>query len=380
MRGRKFPLVTVVVVTALLVVGTTLATPGEDAGQFEDRIKIAQEAAPDPAPDTPDLSPDEVALQGELRAIGEGFDGTVGIAVTDAQSYATMAYNGGMACQRQSVSKLWVGVTALDRVDEGVLDLREPVTIRREDLTLFHQPIRNIVVTRGSFTSDYGDLMIRALTGSDNTANDRLLRRVGGPPAVEGFLRRNAIRGVQFGTDERSKQSEIAGLDWRQDYAVGRAFYEARDAVPERERRQAFEAYLDDPIDGATPDGMALALARLVRGDLLSRPSTQFLLDTLEKTRSGPRRLKGGVPAGWSFGHKTGTGQEFGGIQSGYNDVGILSAPDGTTYGLAVFIQSTRASYAARMAMMQEVTRAVVRHHQSRQQDVADPADPESTS
>ena len=35
------------------------------------------------------------------------------------------------------------------------------------------------------------------------------------------------------------------------------------------------------------------------------------------------------------FGHKTGTGQELSGRATGYNDVGLLTAPDGRTYAEA---------------------------------------------
>ena len=50
---------------------------------------------------------------------------------------------------------------------------------------------------------------------------------------------------------------------------------------------------------------------------------------THEHTHTGPNRLKGGLTPGWTLSHKTGTGQELGGVQAGYNDVGILTAPDG---------------------------------------------------
>ncbi|QZD89736.1 serine hydrolase [Qipengyuania aurantiaca] len=359
---------TVAGVGAFLVLATSVSTPGESAAEFEKRITISQEEVD--APPDPELTEAQTALQAELQEIGEGFAGVVGIAITEADSLATMSYNGTAPMPQQSVSKLWVTMTALDRVDEGALDLSERVTIGREDLTVFYQPIRNIVKARGSFTTDYGDLIDRAITQSDNTANDRLLRHVGGVQAVEGFLRRNAIEGVQFGTDERTKQSRIAGLEWRQSYSQGNTFYDARDEVPEADRRAAFEDYLDNPMDGATAEGLARALARLARGDLLSEESTQLLLETMSRTKSGPRRLKGGVPAGWEFGHKTGTGQFFDGVQSGYNDVGILTAPDGTRYALVVLIGQTRASYAARMEMMQDVTRRVVRYHEARESNV----------
>ena len=42
---------------------------------------------------------------------------------------------------QQSVSKLWVSITALDAVDKGRVSLDDQVTLTRDDLTLFHQPI-----------------------------------------------------------------------------------------------------------------------------------------------------------------------------------------------------------------------------------------------
>ena len=357
-------ILTVLIVGAFLVLATLASTPGESADDFHKRVTLAEQK-PTPPPE-PELTEAQLALQDQLRDLGENFSGDVGIAVTEADTLATMSYAGAERFPQQSVSKFWVSLTALDLVDANGLDLAEPVTLRAEDLTVFHQPIRNIVRARGSFTTDYADLIDRAITQSDNTANDRLLRRVGGPSAVEGFLRRNQIAGVQFGTDERTKQSAIAGLKWKQAYSIDNAFYDARDLVDEGDRRRAFEAYLADPIDGASPDGITTALARLARGDLLSESSTDLMISTMQRTRSGPRRLKGGVPAGWTIAHKTGTGQFFDGVQSGYNDIGILTAPDGTNYALAVMIGSTRASYAARMEMMQEVTRSVARYHDRR--------------
>ncbi|GAB5350911.1 serine hydrolase [Qipengyuania sp. 483] len=369
---------TVLIVGAFLVLATMVSTPGESPQDFHKRVTLAEQK-PSPPPE-PKLTEAQVALQQQLRDLGETFNGDVGIAVTQADTLATMSYTGKKRFPQQSVSKLWVSLTALDLRDEGALDLSEPVTLRAEDLTVFHQPLRNIVRARGSFTTDYADLINRAITQSDNTANDRLLRRVGGPSAVEGFLRRNQISGVQFGTDERTKQSSIAGLKWKQAYSVDNAFYDARDLVSEEDRRNAFEAYLADPIDGASPVGITKALARLARGDLLSENSTVLIVSTMQRTRSGPRRLKGGVPAGWTIAHKTGTGQFFDGVQSGYNDIGILTAPDGTNYTMAVMIGSTRASYAARMGMMQEVTRSVVRYHDQRGAQVNPDPDPETIS
>jgi beta-lactamase class A len=75
--------------------------------------------------------------------------------------------------------------------------------------------------------------------------------------------------------------------------------------------------------------------------------------------RTGPRRLKGGLPPGWTIAHKTGTGQDFQGTSVGINDVGLLTAPDGHTYAVAVMMRQTRHAVPERLAFMQAVTRAV---------------------
>jgi beta-lactamase class A len=308
------------------------------------------------------LTPAEQALQEELVQLADGFDGEVGLAVQDIATGRILHANGDELYPQQSVSKFWVALAALGEADDGDFDLAEQVTLRREDMTVFHQPLREIVRARGRFDTDYGDLLDRALTRSDNTANDRILRRIGGPERGQDFIDDADLAGIRFGTDERTKQSAIAGLKWHPAYSVRNAFFEARAELPDAVRRASFEAYLADPMDGASPIGIAHALGQLARGALLSSVSTELLLATLEQTRSGPRRLKGGVPPGWTIAHKTGTGQEFGGEQSGYNDIGIITSPAGREYAVVAMIRRTGAPVLARMEMMQEAVRATVRY------------------
>lgn len=308
-------------------------------------------------------SVEEQALESALFAQLNGFDGYVGVAVHDVERRRTVTFNGSELFPQQSISKLWVALAALQQVDAGRLDLAEAAHIGFGDLTLFHQPVRQFVVANGAYRTDYADLMARAIIESDNTANDMLLKRVGGPDAVRAAIKRAGIGAIRFGPGERAMQSEIAGLAWHQSYAVGRNFYHARAQVPEMQRRIAFDAYVTDPVDGASPRAIALALGRLVRGELLQPATAAHLLALLERVRSGPNRLKGGVPEGWRIGHKTGTGQVLRYEQAGYNDVGILTAPDGRRYSIAVMIGRTAVPVPQRMEMMHAVVRSVVRYH-----------------
>lgn len=310
-------------------------------------------------------TPAQRTLAARIDSLGRNFDGIVGIAVREVGSGWTTSWNGGRYFPQQSVSKFWVALNAFQRADAGELDLSQSVTLRRSDLTLFHQPIAAQIGPNG-YTTTLDDLIFRALTQSDNTCNDFVLRRGGGPEAVRAMLVRHAISGVRFGPGERLMQSQIAGLQWQPSYSVGRAFYQARANVPLERRRAAFQSYVDDPIDGATPDGIVTALARLRAGDLLSPRSTERMISIMSQTRTGRQRLTGGLAPGWRIAHKTGTGQVLGSTQTGYNDIGILTSPDGWHYTVAVMIGRTAVPIPERMALMQDVTRAVINYHEAR--------------
>jgi len=304
------------------------------------------------------------ALVSIIETLGRNFNGHVGIAVQRVDTGWTVSWNGNDLFPQQSVSKLWVAMTLLDAVDRGRLTLDRQVTIRPSDLTLFHQPVASLVSTNGYNTS-LRDLFQRAMTQSDNTANDKVLNSVGGPEAVRGYLARRFFGpdAIRFGPGERLLQSQTAGLTWSQELSQGRRFYTARANLPRSVRERALDAYLADPPDGAAPLAIVKALAKLKRGEMLSASSTQLLLSTMAEARTGPQRVKGGVPDGWHYAHKTGTGQDLPPRSTGFNDVGIMTAPDGTSYAIAVMIGETTVTIPQRWELMQAVSRAVAGLH-----------------
>jgi len=332
-------------------------------------VKLAQARPVDRRGFTPNARPigsSETAaqriLEAQVRALAQSFNGDIGIAVQDVATGWTTAYDGNTLFPQQSVSKFWVALTAFHKADRGQLDLGRPVTLTKADMTLFHQPVAQQIGANG-YTTTVDSLISRALQQSDNTCNDFVMWRAGGPEAVRAFLRDKNISGIRFGPGERLLQSQIAGMQWNQSYAYNGAFYTARNAVPAATRRAAFERYIKDPMDGATPLGIVDALARLKRGELLSPASTQKMLAIMGNTRTGPQRLKGGLAGGWRLAHKTGTGQVLGGVQAGYNDIGIVTAPDGHSYAVAVMIRRTGAPLGERMAVMQNTVRSVISYH-----------------
>jgi beta-lactamase class A len=348
--GRFFGYGLVVVVAAQVSASATTQAPEHDVARHRTGAAIPSVAAPQ-------------YLRTRISELGRAFDGRIGIAVQSIDEGWESGWKDHDLYPQQSVSKLWVSITALDAVDKGRISLDDKVTLTRADLTLFHQPIAAPVLADGSYTTTLGDLLVRAITTSDNTANDKLMRSVGGPTAVRAMVARKHLGAIRFADGERAMQSRIAGLAWSQDYAVGAKFFEVRDKLPIKVRSAAFNRYIANPSDGAAPSAIVNALARLKRGELLSPASTAHLLDVMSHTHTGPNRLKGGLAPGWTLSHKTGTGQELGGVQAGYNDIGILTAPEGKSYAVAVMIKKTSTPLPVRMTLMNNVVEAVIAQH-----------------
>lgn len=322
-------------------------------------------AAPAKAGSPPCGGPPE-DLAGALHQSAAAFDGKVGIAVRRVDCPWLVGQRSDEYFPQQSVSKLWVAITALDAVDRQRAKLDEQLLLTRADLSVFNQTIRYTILEKGRITLTLRQLLHHSLSESDNISNSRILRHVGGPRAVRSHLAALDLRGIRFGPGETAMQSAIAGLAWQPAYSMGRAFEHARARLPMAKRQAALRAYLDNPVDGATPAAITRALSRLAQGRLLSTTSTAILLEIMRLSRSGPRRLKGGTPQSWTIYHKTGTGQTLAGLDTGYNDVGILEAPDGTRYAVAVMIGETRQPIAVRMSLMQAVARSVVEYHNRR--------------
>lgn len=295
----------------------------------------------------------------ELEALARRTDGRLGACALEGD--ARLACVGGdRRFSLQSVMKLVVGAAAMDAVDRRGWRLDDEVVLRRENLSLHVQPLAAIVRERGELRTTLGDLIERAVAESDSAATDFLFDRLGGAPAIRRFLERAGVaNALRVDRDERHLQTEITGVSWRPEFVDSAELQRARDRVAREQKRAAFDAWLADPRDTATPRAMAAFLNRLARGALLSKASTEHLLGVMRRTRTFPTRLRAGVPADWTVAHKTGTSDDFDGLNGVTNDVGILTTPDGRTIAIAVFLAESRRPATERDAALAAAARAV---------------------
>jgi beta-lactamase class A len=300
------------------------------------------------------------ALDAEVRAIAKrAAPGVLGFGLMNLESGQVWTWNGERRFPMQSVFKMLVGAAALAEVDAGRLALTEAISIAAKDLSPPRSPIAEAWPARTVYSVQ--ELLVAAVSDSDNTAADVLMRRIGGPGAVSGWLQAQRIEEVRVDRYERELQPEALGLasfrpDWK-----GAAFDAALATVPLEQRRAAAEAYLRDPRDTATPRGMLTFLSRLDSGELLSPASSQRLVRIMANSPRGPERLKAGLPKGALFAHKIGTGSGFGGRTSAYNDVGIFTLADKRSYAISAFLTASMADEPTRARLLADLGRAAVR-------------------
>jgi beta-lactamase class A len=279
--------------------------------------------------------------------------GTLGIEVRDLKSGRTWRVNAEQAFPLMSVFKAPLGATVLSEVDGGALSLSQPVTIRRSELMT--EGLSPIAATfRGSEeTFTLRQLFQAAVSHSDNTAADVLLKLVGGPSVVTAFLRAHRIRNMRIdrGEDEIAQEFHVRTAQRAEESKESPAQRDAR-------LRRGYEAYLKDPRDRATPGAAVRFLQKLWQGELLSPDSTRLLLNLLYE-QTIPDRLRAGLPLGVRIADKCGTSYSVDGMTAAFNDVGILTWPDGHTVIIAAFLMASHESDDRMNAIFQELSRAV---------------------
>jgi beta-lactamase class A len=289
-------------------------------------------AASPAAAQQPDLTP----LAATFARITGRARGRVGVALIHIESGATVNIRGDERFPMASVVKLPLAIEVLAQVAERKLTLDRVVNLTASDIRPCCTLERHH--RAGGVSRTVGELVELAIIESDNTAADALLKLVGGPSIVERRMRGYGFKGVNVDRSEGQLLLDMAGVvdaPPPEEWTVGLQ----RRLVAEVDRdalNKGRVQYLSDERDTATPNDTALLLTRLQSGNLLPARQTEWLLNLMIATSTGPRRLKYQLPSDVTVAHKTGTTAVV------INDVGIITLPaDGNVQGriaLAVYV------------------------------------------
>jgi beta-lactamase class A len=278
----------------------------------------------------------------------------LGIAVLDPRSGGSWGVNAARPFPMMSVFKAPVAAAILARIDAGTLTLDQRVTIERADV-LDGSAVPSIgehfVGERMTFTVER--LLVAAVSESDNTAADALVRLAGGPDAVTAFLRAHGVEGMRVDMDEAGVQRVFDDLH------AGQSIPAKESTQEEHDRRQrGYNAFLADPRNRSTPDAAVVFLHKLWTGKLLTRAST-LRLQELMQAQTVPDRMRAGLPASLRFADKTGTSGVRDGAVAAFNDIGAITWPEGHTVFVAAFLSESHASPDERDALFAKLARAV---------------------
>lgn len=305
---------------------------------------------------------DKARLDAGIRTIEQGTKGRIGVGLIDLKDRKSWSYRGAEPFPLQSVFKLPLAVGVLQAVEAGKLKLDQPITVTRTDLSLYHSPLAKAF--KGE-RNEYPlrELLARSTAESDNTAADLLLRLIGGPQALTAILRDGGISGISIDRYERVFQPEILGLPgygWDQQIDTAK-FYAAINAIPAAERRKRLAATLTDKRDAASPNASIAFLEGLAKGTWLRDPANAALLDKLTvESKTGPNRIKAGLPAGARFAHKTGLGPSADGLNHATNDIGLVTLADGRRFAIAVYLAGAQVGEMEREAAHAAVAKLAV--------------------
>ena len=302
------------------------------------------------------------SLGAAIRRLGARTGGTLTVAALHLELGHQISVDGSMPVFMSSVVKLPLAIQLLARVDRGELRLDDSIAIAPHAFAPGHSPLADSHPNGGTFA--VRELIRRAVSESDNTASDALLRYSGGPERATAELRRLGVGGVRIDRYYTGYNADYVGAELPPRGRSSRALFDTLGrTVPQPRRDSAAARFLTDSRDRSSADAMVALLARLYRGTLLGSESTALLLRFMTASRNPATRIVAGVPAGTPVAHKTGTWGAWRGVYAAINDVGIVTLPNGAGHlAIAIMVRGATRPAASVDSAMAQATRLVYGH------------------
>lgn len=264
----------------------------------------------------------QTGFEQRIAIAADGSKGRIGVSVLDLATGQEFSILGDQRFPMASTSKIAIAATFLEGVEQGRWSLSSEFPLlfplRSQPFSSPKAPVR-----RGKHlpASELIELMI---TRSSNPATDALLAVVGGPEAVNDWMRRAGIEDFQLTRDIATLVRDDGEID---------------------------PAAAIDLRDSATPRAMTKLLAGLYQGRWLSPSSRAVIIGAMERCRTGKRRIPALLPAGATVAHKTGS------LNNTSSDIGIINTPDGRAFAVAIYVTG-QGSRLARESRIAQIARA----------------------
>jgi beta-lactamase class A len=267
----------------------------------------------------------QTALQQKISVIAADARGKVSVACSLPDSNLNCDLNPHARPPMQSVFKLPLAITALHLIEESKFSLDQPVQFLPSDRILphTHSPLQD-KYPEANVDIPLRELLRLAVSLSDNSAADVVLRVIGGPEVVQHYMNSIGVDRFQLKDGERGLHRDVA--------AQYRNWFEPASAVK--------------------------LLRRISDDSPLSAEHTTLLLAWMKDTLTGAHRIKGELPEGTNVMHKSGTSGSGNGVAYATNDIGLIALPNGRRLAIAIFVTDAAADDATRDTVIARIAKA----------------------
>ncbi|GAB0156525.1 class A beta-lactamase, subclass A2 [Chryseobacterium sp. Alg-005] len=266
------------------------------------------------------------ALEPKINTILKDKKATVGISVLGIENGFTYHKNGEKKLPMQSVFKFHIACAVLDFVDKGKLSLDQKILLKKSDLLEnTWSPMRD-KYPDGNVEITLNEIIDYTVAMSDNNGCDILLRLIGGTKTVQKFMDSKGVTDFQIRFNEEEMHQ-----DWNVQY----------------------ENY-------STTHSIVQVLKKFYDGKLLSKKSTEYLMNIMLGTKTGTNKMVEQLPKNTPVAHKTGaSGKNKDGLTGAENDMGIVTLPNGKHFAIAVFVSNSSETDAVNCKIVSDVTKVV---------------------
>ena len=288
------------------VAATALAACGRATRQAGSMLADASEPLP--------------AVEDRLADLEQRYNALVGLHAVNLQTGRTLDHRADGMFATCSAFKAYVAGLVLQKDQRGELHLSDLLYIDPAVLVPVASPVTEPNV---GGRMPLSDLCAAAVRESDNTATNLMLGLLGGPSAITDFARSVG--------DDRT---------WMVRWEL-----ELNSALP------------GDPRDTSSPRAMGTGFLNMLTGDVFDEPHRAQLNEWMRTIVTGDKRIRAGLPPGWTLADKTGSG-DYGST----NDIGVAFGPAGERLLLSVMTrtQSDNPKAAQLDALIAEVTAVAV--------------------
>jgi beta-lactamase class A len=314
-------------------------------------LAAGQSAAWDRETQGPQMS----AVVAEIGRIGKTAKGTVGVAAIHLETGRRVVFHADEFFPMASTVKVAVAAKILDMADKGQIKLTSPILVERSEMAP-EGPLEDIR-WRPGLTFPVSDLLELMITKSDNTSADVLFRVAGGPVSVQAYLQALGLQEIRPARTIRELLRDVLSIPAPASPATSLAdqFRRMPPGQAAERRAKAYRAnpaYDADPRDQATPAAMLGLLCKIWQEEGISRSARSTLIPMMERSTTGPKRIRGRLPAGTVVADKTGT------LAGSVNDVGYITLPEGRGHiAMVAFIKGSEAPAGTRQTVIADIAR-----------------------